>query len=274
VHGYWLADERKMSKSLGNAIKPLDLQEKYGHDAFRYFLLRDMSFGLDASFHEAGIAERVNSDLANDLGNLLHRTLGMLGRYTGGVVPPSASSARTTRRCATPSSASPTRSPGASTTCSSTAPSRTSWWPCARRTSTSPTSSPGRWRRTRRRRAKLGTVLRSVVEALRVASVLLEPVMPTKARELRAQLGLDDAPATLDDARRWDGVPEGTATRPGEPLFPRVDLEALAAAMAEPAARRSSTRTRSRSTTSPSSSSASRGCSTPSRTRRPTSCWS
>jgi len=82
--------------------------------------------------------------------------------------------------------------------------------------------------------AKLGTVLRSVVEALRVTSVLLEPVMPTKALELRAQLGLPDAPATLDDARRWDGVPAGTATRPGEPLFPRVDLDALAAAMAEP----------------------------------------
>jgi methionyl-tRNA synthetase len=81
---------------------------------------------------------------------------------------------------------------------------------------------------------RLGTVLRSVVEGLRVASVLLEPVMPTKTRELRMQLGLPDAPATLADARAWSGVPEGTVTRPGEPLFPRIDLEALAAAMAAP----------------------------------------
>jgi methionyl-tRNA synthetase len=83
--------------------------------------------------------------------------------------------------------------------------------------------------------ARLGTVLRSVVEALRVASVLLEPVLPAKARELRAQLGLDDAPATLDDARRWDGATAGAPTRPGDPLFPRIDLDALAAAIAAPA---------------------------------------
>ncbi len=83
VHGYWLIEDRKMSKSLGNVVRPLDLQQKYGNDAFRYFLMRDMSFGLDSSFSEPAIAERINADLANDLGNLLNRTLGMIGRYTG-----------------------------------------------------------------------------------------------------------------------------------------------------------------------------------------------
>jgi methionyl-tRNA synthetase len=236
VHGYWLADERKMSKSLGNAIKPLDLQEKYGHDAFRYFLLRDMSFGLDASFHEAGIAERVNSDLANDLGNLLHRTLGMLGRYTDGVVPPLGElgpddealrdaflglADAVTRRFDELQFDRAIEDVMVAVRKANKYVADQQPWTLAK----DPAQA-----------AKLGTVLRSVVEALRVASVLLEPVMPTKARELRAQLGLPDAPATLDDARRWDGAPAGTATRPGEPLFPRVDLEALAAAMAEPAA--------------------------------------
>src|SRR5690606_31322064 len=87
VHGYWLYDERKMSKSLGNVVRPLDLMKKYGNDAFRYFLVRDMTYGLDAGFTEPAIAERINADLANDLGNLLNRTLGMLGRYRDGVVP-------------------------------------------------------------------------------------------------------------------------------------------------------------------------------------------
>lgn len=236
VHGYWLADERKMSKSLGNAIKPLDLQEKYGHDAFRYFLLRDMSFGLDASFHEAGIAERVNSDLANDLGNLLHRTLGMLGRYTDGVVPafgdltPDDEALRdvflalaegTVRRFDDLQFDRAIEDVMVAVRRANKYVADQQPWALAK----DPAQA-----------ARLGTVLRTVVEALRVASVLLEPVIPTKARELRAQLGLPDAAATLADARRWDGVPEGTVTRPGEPLFPRVDLEALAAAMAETAA--------------------------------------
>ena len=87
VHGYWLTDQGKMSKSKGNVIRPLSLKDKYGNDAFRYFLLRDMSFGLDATFSEVALAERVNADLANDLGNLLNRTLGMLKKYFDGTVP-------------------------------------------------------------------------------------------------------------------------------------------------------------------------------------------
>jgi methionyl-tRNA synthetase len=234
VHGYWLADERKMSKSLGNAIKPLDLQQKYGHDAFRYFLLRDMSFGLDASFHEAGIAERVNSDLANDLGNLLHRTLGMLGRYTGGVVPPFGElraddealrdaflglADAVTQRFDDLQYDRALEDVMVAVRKANKYVADQQPWTLAK----DPALAP-----------RLGTVLRSVVEGLRVASVLLEPVMPTKARELRMQLGLPDAPATLADARDWSGVPEGTVTRPGEPLFPRIDLEALAATMAAP----------------------------------------
>ena len=234
VHGYWLSDERKMSKSLGNAIKPLDLQEKYGHDAFRYFLLRDMSFGLDASFHEAGIAERVNSDLANDLGNLLHRTLGMLGRYTGGAVPAFGELGPDDEALRDAFLALPDQVVRRFDDLQYDRALEDVMVAVRRANKYVADQQPWTLAKDPAQAGKLGTVLRSVVEALRVASVLLEPVIPTKARELRAHLGLPDAPATLDDARRWDGVPPGTITRPGEPLFPRVDLEALAAAMAEP----------------------------------------
>ncbi len=87
VHGYWNSDQSKMSKSLGNVVRPLDLKDKYGLDAFRYFLLRDMVFGLDSNFSEEAFVQRLNSDLANDLGNLVSRSLTMAIKYCDGKVP-------------------------------------------------------------------------------------------------------------------------------------------------------------------------------------------
>ena len=86
VHGYWNMSQGKMSKSLGNVVKPLDLVDVYGLDAFRYFLLRDMVFGLDSEFSEDALVARLNADLANDLGNLVSRSLTMMQKYFKGVV--------------------------------------------------------------------------------------------------------------------------------------------------------------------------------------------
>src|SRR5512143_94140 len=88
VHGYWTRGESKMSKSLGNVIRPLDMKQRYGMDAFRYFLLREMAFGQDATFSEDAFVTRVNADLANNLGNLVSRTLAMQQRYFQGAVQP------------------------------------------------------------------------------------------------------------------------------------------------------------------------------------------
>ncbi|MBU4384418.1 MAG: methionine--tRNA ligase [Proteobacteria bacterium] len=87
VHGYWNVDQAKMSKSLGNVVRPLELAEIYGVEAFRYFLMREMSFGLDSNFSEQAMVERYNADLANDLGNLFSRVLTLLHKFRGGVVP-------------------------------------------------------------------------------------------------------------------------------------------------------------------------------------------
>src|SRR5262249_27580227 len=86
VHGYWNYGESKMSKSLGNVVRPLALREHYGMDAVRYFLLREMSYGQDSSFTEDALVTRINADLANNLGNLVSRTLSMQHRYFGGEV--------------------------------------------------------------------------------------------------------------------------------------------------------------------------------------------
>ncbi len=87
VHGYWLIKNAKMSKSIGNVVEPLAMKDTYGLDAFRYFLLREMSFGQDSSFSEEALVGRLNADLANDLGNLFNRTLSMTHKYFGGEVP-------------------------------------------------------------------------------------------------------------------------------------------------------------------------------------------
>ena len=87
VHGYWNVDQSKMSKSIGNVIEPLEMKNIYGLDAFRFFLMRDMAFGLDSNFSEEALVGRINADLANDLGNLFSRVLSMAHKYFKGVVP-------------------------------------------------------------------------------------------------------------------------------------------------------------------------------------------
>jgi methionyl-tRNA synthetase len=92
AHGWWTVEGQKMSKSLGNVVDPYEMVETYGADAFRYFLLREVPFGQDGDFSRKALVHRINSDLANDFGNLLNRTLGMLGKYFGGTVPRSSPS--------------------------------------------------------------------------------------------------------------------------------------------------------------------------------------
>ena len=87
VHGYWNVDDRKVSKSLGNMISPLAMRDRYGFETFRWFLLREMSFGLDANFTEEALVERVNADLANNLGNLVSRTLNLVEKFCDGAIP-------------------------------------------------------------------------------------------------------------------------------------------------------------------------------------------
>ncbi|MEX2543113.1 MAG: methionine--tRNA ligase [Trueperaceae bacterium] len=246
VHGYWLTDQGKMSKSRGNVVRPLDLKDKYGNDAFRYFLMRDMTFGLDATFSEVALVERVNSDLANDLGNLLNRTLGMLKRYRDGLVP---GLARTepgeTEAAAAETADAELRDAFAAL------PKAVDGFVAelqfdraisavldAVRKANKYISDTQPWELVKddANASRLDTVLTNCVEALRCAGILLTPVMPDKTRELLAQLGLADQSIELHAAGEWGVVAAGTRTRPGNPLFPRIDLDELKQEIADPEA--------------------------------------
>ena len=227
VHGHWIVDGRKMSKSLGNVVEPLNLQQKYGIDAFRYYLVRDITFGLDANFTEMSLAERVNADLANDLGNLLNRTLGMVGRYRNGKVPAASSCKAIDDQLIERFNKLPTEGTQAFDNVQYDRAVESILNGVRAANKYISDTEPWQLAKDEKSTDRLDTVLNTAVEALRCTSILLDPIMPSKMHELRKQLGIHLEPFTLNSAGKWNLVPPGTLTRPGEPLFPRIDLEAL-----------------------------------------------
>jgi len=230
VHGYWLMDEAKMSKSRGRVLSPLELADKYGLEALRYFLLREMVFGLDASFSEEALVGRLNADLANNLGNLVQRTLGMVGRYLEGRIPPAGDSTsdadRTLRDAA---ERLPARIESAMATFAFHRALEAIWELLDAGNRYIDSAKP--WELAKRDPAALQRVLGHAAEALRIVGLFLSPFMPATSDKIWARLGIAGSPAgaRLADAARWGAMPLGVAA-PGDALFPRVDLSAPAPA--------------------------------------------
>lgn len=221
VHGHILAmDGRKMGKSLGNAIDPLALLDKFGVDAVHYALLRDTTLGSDSPFGEEVVVQRLNADLANDLGNLLSRVRTMLLKYCGGVIP-AASSPESDIAKAGVALANKVRKEVEALRIHLALEEVLQYvrslnkfvndarpWELAR--------DPGK-------KKELEDALYTAVEGLRIASVLLEPALPTKAKELRAALGLGDY--TMAQTEVWGLSPAGTRIPEEAPiLFPKLEV--------------------------------------------------
>jgi len=222
-HGWWLRDEAKMSKSVGNVVRPDNLIERFGADALRYFLAREMTFGLDATFSEKAFLERFNADLANALGNTAKRTLSMTGRYLDGRVPatcsegpiPQAAEEAVRHYRENMDDAAPNRALEAA-------------WQLLRAID-GHIQEQQPWARAKEGvagREAVENTLYASLEGLRITSLLIEPFMPVIAERLRSQLGADGTARNLVDAAGWGGLPEGTAIGKTEPLFPRVDIKA------------------------------------------------
>jgi len=223
-HGWWMRDEAKMSKSLGNVVRPDHLLERFGPDPLRYFLAREMTFGQDASFSDESFLERYNADLANNLGNTASRTLSMTHRYLEGTVPAApgdgpvaaAATQAMTRFRQHMEALEPHRA------------LESAWQLLAAINGHIQEQQP--WalaRGTGGDRDRLQEVLGTALEGLRLVSIMVAPVMPGVARRLRGQLGLDGREARFDDSARWSTGAGDRRLGPSEPLFPRVDVKAF-----------------------------------------------
>ena len=212
-----------MSKSKGNVVDPFDMARRYGADAFRYFLLREVPFGLDGDFSEQALVQRINSDLANDLGNLLHRTLQMVNQFCDGEVPASKALHPEDEALCREAEEAVEAVDRALESFAFDEALKVLWGLVARGNKYIDETMP--WRLGKEGdRDRLGTVLGTLAQTLRIVALLVTPFMPTTGQRMWQQLGLRGAPDRISSPA-WGGYPAGTLVHKGEVLFPRIDLD-------------------------------------------------
>lgn len=227
VHGYWLVRDTKMSKSLGNVVDPLVMIDKYGLNAFRYFLLREMHFGSDAGFSEDALVARLNADLANDLGNLFSRVLSMTAKYFGGVVPaqgPLTEEDEAVRVLAAEAQRNYVRLFGRVRFSNALE----SLWELVRALNRYVDHAAPWVLFKQGDLERLGTVMYVLLECMRKVAMHVWPVMPAASVAMLSQLGqtLDPAAVRLaEEADQWGGLPAGVTVAAASNLFPRVEAE-------------------------------------------------
>lgn len=219
-------DGQKMSKSLGNVVDPFELAERYGADALRYYLLKDTVYGQDSAVGEAMLVERYNADLANDLGNLLSRVRALLGRHLDGVLPAPEKSDRDSEVIAEGEALLDRVRPLVGQLRFFEALEQVMRYVRLLNRYFND-EAPWKLAKDPEQKGRLGTVLYNIVEGLRIASILLEPAMPNKAKQVRDDLGLGDY--TFADLGTWGVAQAGTQMpEKADILFPKQDVETMA----------------------------------------------
>ncbi len=229
VHGYWNVDQSKMSKSIGNVVEPLEMKNIYGLDAFRFFLMRDMVFGLDSNFNEEALVQRINSDLANDLGNLFSRVLSMAHKYFDGVVPEPEPNVEKEMELGLEKNAriaidAYTADMGEFAFHKGLA---AVWGFITHMNKYVDVTAPWVLAKNKATRKQLETVIYNLLEGLRIISGLIYPVMPDTAANMQKHLGFsgNDDFFKLDRLISWKGMKAGVRLRKSVSLFPRIDLD-------------------------------------------------
>jgi methionyl-tRNA synthetase len=228
-HGWLVLDGGKMSKSKGNVVDPVVLVEKYGLDAIRYYLLREVPFGSDGVYSEEALVLRINTDLANDLGNLLHRSLSMIEKFNDGVVPEPGTFEEMDREIIRMAEDSGAKVTELMENLAISDAMIAIMSLVGRANKYIDEAAP--WALNKAgNRERLNTVLYIMAEVLRLTAALLTPFLIKTPGLIWEQLGLDQGPTEggWDVTTRWGGFPGGVRVRKGEPIFPRIEFESKA----------------------------------------------
>lgn len=222
-HGWLVIDGDKMSKSKGNVIDPLALIDEFGADAIRYFLLREIVFGNDGNFSRDALITRINSDLANDLGNLLHRTVSMIEKYHGGVVTNAGVSEAVDEDLQALVKTTVANFEKDMDAMEINSAIKGVWALISRANKYIDETGPWILAKDEAKAARLQTVMYNLAETLRVVAILVAPFIPSTSPKIYTQLGLEvPAEFLLTDAEF--GKMESTKVKKGEPLYPRIEI--------------------------------------------------
>ncbi len=233
AHGHWLdAKGRKMSKSLGNVVDPVDMINKYGPDPLRYFLLSEIPYGHDGLFSEQALVSRLNTDLANDIGNLLNRTLTMIEKYYGGKVPSPAGTllrsgdAGDDELKALAAALAP-KMDAAMSYLDFPSALAAIWELINKANKYIEVQAP--WSLDKQgKKDRLSDVMYNLAEVLRIVAVAVSPFIPESAQKMWEQAGMTTplSGARITDIEKWGLMEPGTQVKKGAPLFPRIDTKA------------------------------------------------